>query len=212
MKNILVLFLFFPLLISAQNITEEKTKQLTFGVGVVPQYAILNGMRIDFDYKLNDKNQWLVVAPQVYLSSDPNFTWDYNSMTGFGIELQHKVFLNKEFKTVNPYFAYGPTFNYFSVQDDGLTARSYNEDGGNYIGLVEDEMTTRIFKFGGNIILGLHYFLFDNLYMDAYVGTGIRFSYDNQTSGLHGYYNDWWADLGYSGTLMVGGIRFGVMF
>lgn len=212
MKHFFVLLFCLPLLLAAQNVTDEEQVQATFGIGVVPQYAISNGMRMDLDFRINDKNHWLVIAPQFYLRNDPSFTWDYNSMSGVGVELQHKVFLKRKFRMVNPYFAYGPVFNYFSVKDDGLTARAFAEDGGNYIGLTEDEMTTRIYKFGGNIIFGLHYFMMDNLYLDAYVGTGIRFSYDNQTSGLHGYYNDWWLDMGYSGTLMVGGIRFGVMF
>lgn len=112
---------------------------------------------------------------------------------------------------MNPYFSYGPVFNYFSVKDDGLTAQNYEDEGGNYIQLTESEMTTNIYKIGGNVIFGLQC-LIDNFYIDFYAGTGMRFSYDNKTSGLHSYYNDWWGDMGYSGTLMVGGFRFGVMF
>jgi hypothetical protein len=212
LKIVSILFFCFPLLLAAQNLPDEAPEPATFGIGVVPQYAISNGMRIDLDFRLNDKNQWLVVAPIVFISNESNLDWDYNSMVGAGIEIQHKVFLNRQFKSVNPYFSYGPVFNYFSVKDDGLTAREFAENGGNYIGLAEDEITTRIFKMGGNLIFGLHYFVMDNLYVDAFVGTGIRFSFDDQTTGLHGYYNEWWGDMGYSGTLMVGGFRFGVMF
>ena len=212
LKRVFLLFACFPLLLNAQNTAEEAPEHQTFGIGVVPQYAISNGMRIDLDFRLNDKNHWLVVAPLVFISNESNLDWDYNSMVGAGIEIQHKIFLSRPFKKVNPYFSYGPVFNYFSVKDDGLTAREFTEDGGNYFGLAEDEITTRIFKMGGNLIFGLHYFVMDNLYVDTFIGTGIRFSFDDQTTGLHGYYNEWWGDMGYSGTLMVGGFRFGVMF
>lgn len=212
LKKLLPAFLlFFPLFITAQDVTNESPEQKTTGIGVVPLYAISNGMRVDLDLRLNDKNHWLVIAPQVYVSNNSNLDWDYNSMTGVGIELQHKIFLDRNIKKVNPYFSYGPVFNYFSVKDDGLTAQAFEEDGGNYIGLAEDEVTTNIYKIGGNLIFGLHC-LIDNMYIDFYAGTGMRFSYDNKTTGLHKYYNDWWGDMGYSGTLMVGGFRFGVMF
>jgi hypothetical protein len=76
---------------------------------------------------------------------------------------------------------------------------------------------TSIFNLAGfneklNLIFGLYFLIMDNFYLDSDIGNGIRFSFDNQTTGLHDYYNDWWGDMGYSGTLMVGGFRFGVLF
>ena len=212
MKNILFILLFLPWILLSQPISEKAMEQKSFGLGIVPQYAISNGFRVDLDFKLNDKNHWLVVAPQLYISSRTNLDWDYNSMVGTGVELQHKIYLKKEQAQRNVYFAYGPVFNYFSVKDDGLTAREFVENGGNYIGLVEDEMTTAIYKIGGNLIFGIQFIILENFYLDSYIGTGMRFSFDNQTTGLHNYYNEWWGDMGYSGTLMVGGFRFGVLF
>lgn len=212
MKNIVVFLLLVPSLLLAQDNEADALKQKFFGLGFVPQYAISNGFRIDLDFKLNEKNHWLIVAPQMYLSSKSNLNWNYNSMTGAGLEVQHKIFLQQEFKDINPYFSYGPVFNYFSVKEDGLEASEFTENGGHYIGLEENEITTGIYKFGGNLIFGLYFLIMDNFYLDSYIGTGIRFSFDNQTTGLHDYYNDWWGDMGYSGTLMVGGFRFGVLF
>ena len=212
MRYLITVLFLLPILASAQHNCEDFNEQKSFGLGVVPQYAISNGMRIDLDFRLNNKNQWLVVSPLVFLNNKPKFNWDYNSMVGTGIEVQHKLFLTGHLKMGNPYISYGPVFNYFSVKDDGLTARKFTENGGNYIGLTEDEITTKIFKIGGNLIFGLHLFVMDNLYFDTFVGTGIRFAFDNKTTGFHGYYNEWWGDMGYSGTLMVGGFRFGVMF
>lgn len=207
----LILFLLFPLVSFSQETPETAELPARYGVGIVPQYAIVNGIRVDFDFRLNGRGQWLVLAPQAYISSSNN-SWDYYNMTGTGIEIQHKLFLNEFKNRGGTYFAYGPVFNYFSVNDDGLVARNFIENGGNYIGLVDDEINTKIFKIGGNVIFGLQLVLNRNFYLDTYVGTGIRFSFDNKTTGLHEYYNDWWGDMGYSGTLIVGGFRFGVLF
>ncbi len=211
MKKIFSLILFFPLFLSAQNQDGNEPENKTFGLGLVPQYAITNGLRVDLDFKLNDKNHWLVAAPQFYFRQNPDL-WDYNSMFGLGIELQHKIYLKREFKMVNPYIAYGPVVNYFSVREDGYEAYEFNENGGNYIGLSDGEMTTKIFKMGGNLIFGIHFLMLDRLFLDFYAGAGMRFSIDDKTSGLHEHYNDWWGDMGYSGTLMTGGVRLGVMF
>ena len=153
-----------------------------------------------------------MVAPQFYVSKRPNLDWDYKNMSGAGIEIQHKIFLGDQQSRRATYFAYGPVFNYFSVTDNGLVSRSFVDNGGNFIDLVEKDFNTRIFKLGGNIIMGLQYLVGDYMYIDPYVGVGIRFSYDNQSEGLHDGYNEWWGDMGYSGTLMVGGIRIGILF
>lgn len=210
MRYLLILLLILPFSIFSQT-KETEAEPSSFSFGIVPQYAILNGIRVDLDIKLNNKNHWLVIAPQFYISNNANFDWDFNSMTGAGIELQHKIFMKNMPNKRGVYFAYGPVFNFFSVKDDGLTAREFVENGGNYIGLIDEEMTTKIYKTGGNFLVGYQFVIADFLYIDPYVGVGIRFSFDDKTTGLHNYYNEWWGDLGYSGTLMVGGVRIGIL-
>ena len=207
---LITILLILPISLFSQ--TEAPQPELrNFSLGIVPQYAIINGIRFDMDFKLKNKpNQSIVVAPQLYISTREKLFWNYNSMMGVGLELQHKIYLNKEYQSEGIYFAYGPTFNMSSVKDDGLVVQEFIDNGGNYIGLVNEEISTNIYKLGGNFILGVQLVVSDYLYIDPYVGIGIRFSFDNKTSGLHTYYDDWWADMGYSGTLMVGGIRIGV--
>ena len=211
MRYILFVILLFPVLTNAQP-TEKEIEKRAFKLGVVPQYAIINGARFDLDFRMKKPNHWITVAPQVYIRDQGNLDWDYHSMFGAGIEIQHKIFLTSQAQNRSIYIAYGPVFNFFSVKDNGLTARQFVENGGTYIGLIEDELTTNIYKIGGNLIFGIQYIISERFYIDPYLGTGIRFSFDNRTSGLHGYYNDWWSDMGYSGTLIVGGMRFGVIF
>lgn len=67
----------------------------SFGIGLVPQYAITSGTRIDFDIRLPGKNQWLVVAPQLYLVTENSNLWDFEEMTGVGIDLYHRIFIGQ---------------------------------------------------------------------------------------------------------------------
>jgi hypothetical protein len=195
-------------LFGQETVNEEKIK--TFGIGIVPQYAITSGARIDLDFKLKKKGQWFVVAPQVYLNTGNSNTWDFEELIGAGIELQHKLFFKESPIPKGAYVAYGPVFQYFSVKDKGLAAYDFEENGAQYIGLDDELRKTNIFKLGGNLIFGMQTVINDFFYIDAFIGTGLRLSFDNRTSGLHGYYNEWWGDLGYSGTLIVGGLRFGI--
>ena len=210
MKNILLILLFIPISSFSQN-NDNDAKTNGISIGIVPQYAISNGIRFDLDFDLIKQSQSLVLAPQFYISTQDGAIWNYNSMIGAGLELQHRIYLQKKEKREGAYFAYGPVFNFFSVKDDGLMVRRFVNNGGTYFGLVEEEMTTSIYKFGGNFILGIQGFTKGNLYIDPFIGMGIRFSFDDKLSGFHSYYNNWWGDMGYSGILMVGGLRIGVV-
>ncbi|PIF06430.1 MAG: hypothetical protein CSA36_01715 [Draconibacterium sp.] len=210
MKYLLLFLLIIPGLAYSQISEPENEKN--FSLGIVPQYAIVSGFRVDLDFKLNDKNHWILVAPQLYINNNSTVLHNYNNMFGAGLELQHKIYLKKNLEKVNFYLAYGPTFNYFSVAEDQLLAENFTESGSNYIKLVEGETTTNIYKLGGNLIMGIRFIIGNNLYMETYIGSGIRLSFDNKTDGLHKHYDDWWGDMGYSGTLMVGGYKFGITF
>lgn len=211
MKNILLLLVFLPASLFSQEI-EHKKDYHQLSIGIVPQYAISNGIRFDIDLQLSKSNQSLVIAPQIYISTRDGALWNYNSMIGSGLEIQHRIYLKSNNSAEGAYFGYGPVFNFFAVKDDGLTVRRFVNNGGNYLGLIEEEMTTRIYKFGGNFIIGIKGITPGNLYLDPFIGMGIRFSFDDKLSGFHNYYNDWWGDMGYSGILMVGGLRLGIVF
>lgn len=204
-----LLLLLFPLFLAGQT-DPSLPKEKTFGIGLVPQYAIVSGTRIDFDIRLPGKNQWLVVSPQLYLVTENSNLWNFEEMTGVGIDLQHRFFFGQNNEPRGAYLAYGPVLQYRSVKDEGLASYTFREDDVSYIGLQEEMMQTGIWKTGGNLIFGYQALASRAFYFDFYLGTGIRFSFDNRSSGLHGYYNEWWGDLGYSGTLMVGGFRFGL--
>lgn len=207
-----ILLILLPLLgTGQQEPAAPPAKKMS--IGIVPQYAITNGTRIDLDFKLPGKNQWLVVAPQLYLVTKNSTLWDFNEMTGVGIDLQHRFYFgqSQSHEPKGLWIAYGPVIQYRSVTDEGLDSYSFREEEVNYIGLGKKEMQTGIWKTGGNLLFGYQALASRLFYFDFYLGTGIRLSFDNRHSGLHGIYNEWWGDLGYSGTLLVGGFRFGIL-
>ena len=207
----LTLFIIPNLLFAQDDVPEIELKK--FSIGLVPQYSLLGGMRTDLDIRLNEKNHWLVVSPLIFYD-DGNIGYsDYEEMFGVGLELQHRIYLHKnDPQPRGAYFGYGTVFNYYSVESNGYQSYLFDENGNDYIGLEYGPVNTNIFKFGGNFVFGLQTVINDFFYLDAYIGTGIRLSVDNKTSGLHKYYTDSWLDLGYSGTLLVGGLRLGISF
>ena len=211
MKYLYITLLFIPLFVNAQQ-SENDFENQTFKLGIVPQYGIVNGTRLDLDFRLKNPKSWIVFAPQIYIHDQGTLQWDYDRMFGIGLEVQHKIFLVTQMDKRSAYIAYGPVFNYYSIKDNALTPVEFVEDEATYIGITDRVETTSLYKLGANLIIGIQYIVSERFYFDPYIGTGIRFSFDNKTSGLHKMYNEWWGDMGYSGTLIVGGIRFGVIF
>ncbi|MBK7030578.1 MAG: hypothetical protein IPH45_15845 [Bacteroidales bacterium] len=109
------------------------------------------------------------------------------------------------------YLGYGPMFQYFSIEDTRLYAQEIIENGTTYTVVKNGPITTGVYKFGMTATAGVQAIIQDIVYVDFYTGAGIRFSFDDQSSGLHRIYNDWWGDYGYSGTLMTFGIRLGLL-
>lgn len=194
---------------SQQELTPAADKKVA--IGFHPWYGIINGVRLDFDFRLPAKNQWLIVAPQFYMVTDNSSMWDINKMTGTGLDLQHRFYFSQTNEARGPWVAYGAVIQYRSVTDEGFVPATFREYGADYIRLENRDIRTSVWKTGGNLLAGYQLMAFSRFYFDFFLGTGIRFSFDNRHSGLHSQYNEWWGDMGYSGTLMTGGFRFGIL-
>jgi len=186
----------------------------------VPQYVINHGLRVDFEKKLPNMRQWIVVSPQYYMgwvdgnrsnfdSPEPNTQGD--SLFGFGLDLTHKIFLVERSKPVGGYFAYGITYQHFSLGYSEFDWVSYDEFGQTYYDYKLTDFTDKINKFGVNAFIGIQGILVDYIVYDIYVGLGARYSHIN--AGLAGAreYNATYWDYGYSGPLLLLGARLGVL-
>lgn len=217
-KYLLVLALLIPVSLFGQNAEKE---QKTFSVGISPFTATNYGLQLEFDFRLKN-NHWLAVSPQFYMDNlgdgggyyydDSWYSSSYENMYGLGVDVQHRIYFRNRRLPKGFYMGYGPSFKFFSLDENGYVPRTYMENGTEYIELRNTTYNTKIYKLGANIIFGYQFVFFDMMYLDLYAGTGFRLSYDNRTSGLHKSYDDSWLDVGYSGILMVGGVRIGVTF
>jgi hypothetical protein len=183
-------------------------------VGFVPQYTISGGLRFDIDRSISKtSNQWLVFSPQVFMVTGSRYGHDFEDLSGVGMDVKHKIYLKPgSMKPSGYYVQYGIMFQYFSINEYREYTESYIEDGAEYYEVVEGELNTRLYKYGGNFHLGYQWLVGDKVYFDIYAGAGIRISHNNHNDGFDTWYNNYWVDYGYSGTLLDGGFRVGVYF
>ncbi|MCF8234737.1 MAG: hypothetical protein K9G67_10990 [Bacteroidales bacterium] len=198
--------------VSAQEQQQEQKKQPGFMAGFAPYYTFINGLRLDFDFKISDaKNQWLVVSPQFYYN-DESYNWDYEEMSGVGFDLGYRLYLSESKRPKGPYFMPGITFQYYTVEDEIFIPVEYTENGNTYFVMEERLENSNLFKTGPNVLLGYQFLINNILYLDLYGGVAFRMSFDNRDGALQENFNYDWFDLGYQGILLNGGMRVGVAF
>ena len=184
-------------------------KQAVF---ILPQYAIVSGIRVDYERKLKGGKNWIVFAPQLYANRNGYDRFD--SFNGFGLNAYYKKFLShsrslnqNETSRTNIYFSTGPVFQYFNMKSIEEIPEEYVEDGVEYIRFNSQEHSTKIYRVGADANFGMQ-FIFNRFSLDFFGGIGIRFALDEDGKTME-YFNDYWTDFGYSGILLTGGIRFG---
>lgn len=217
MKKILFFFVLIVIqsdLIFAQNdVPTDPFEGFSHAVLIVPQYAAISGMRIDYERKLKNGNKWIVFSPQFYL--DNNGYDAYDKLKGLGLNVYYKKFLHySNRKNSNGlarttlYFSTGPTYQYFSLSVTEQVSSEFTEDGVTYYGFSENEVKTPISRFGANADFGLQ-IAFSSFILDFYGGIGVRYAVDENGNTVD-FFNDNWTDLGYSGFLLDGGVRLGI--
>ena len=213
MKKLLLLITGIALLTLNIKAQDDGSKKYNSSVSLVPQYTIVSGLRLDIDKAISkDHLQWLSFSPQIYVSWQSNFA-DYEDMWGMGLDVKHRIYLNKTLtKPEGFYFQYGPGFQFFSINDNREYSESYMEDNNEYWRVVSGDINTKVYKVGGNLHLGYQSMIGDKVIVDFYLGSGIRLSFDNHNDGLHPWYNNWWGSPGYSGTLLDAGMRIGIAY
>jgi len=200
------IFLIITIIISINQYIKSQDKNSSFLVMGVPQYLITNGLRIDFDLKTQKPKKWVVLSPIIYLNQNSdNYMFDEN-IYGGGLEITFKQFLSKEDNGKGVYVAYGLRYVYNNIEKEGEywieRNKLYYEETGKY--------TTQIHKSGLNCFLGTQFDITKNLLADVYIGFGFRYSLLDYSKGEGSRFSSSWIDYGYSGILLVSGIRIGV--
>lgn len=170
-----------------------------------PQHLIMNGVYWSIEKILADNKNSVIVSPQVFLRSyaEPRNSDRLKSVAGFGMELNFKHFLTDKRHT---YFAYGPTYNYFSSiyneYDWDLSGQEYH--------YTNRDRKRIINKIGMNTVVGLRSEIFERILIDVYSGVGLRYCFIEGEVDLDSFNNQMW-DYEYTGTLLVIGMKIGVM-
>lgn len=216
--GLLALIILFAIKTTAYSQYKDST---AFGISTHPIYWFQNGLRVDAEARLAPKSRhWLVGGAMYYngpvnLAGDanvaptsPNKTDNEDKMSGYGFELQHKIFLNSK-KYTNIYFAYGPVIKQYEINFQEANWATKNIDGVEFMVYDPLDVTQQIQQIGLTGIFGTKLVSSNNFVFDIYAGLG----YKNSTvkapiAGYREYKRDMW-DFAYSGVQAVGGLKIG---
>lgn len=191
-------------------------------IALVPFYSFYNGIRIDYERRINKGDHWLVVAPQIYTDlegngSDGEYS-SYETMTGLGLNLYFKSIAYKSnkinWKSGLPrqslYLQVGPNYQHFSLKNSEEVAIPFIEDGTTYYMFETQEVKKKINRFGAVVDVGWQ-LAFDRFLIDFYLGLAVKYSFD-ENGDLIKSTNAQWVSIDYSGILMDAGLRVGMFF
>lgn len=191
------------LLISLQTAMAQDEEK-TFGevLSFHPFHLVNNGIRIDYDRRIGN-NHWIQIGPQFYAAerTEDNDFREYNELLGFGISIYHRIYVGDKKPSLGTYFSYGATINHFQL--------TYAEPTSSAINVISE---TQINKFGGDIIIGYQTKAFERLIVDVYAGLGARYADRNYTGATQKKFNKFMYDYGFTGNVLMGGIRIGFSF
>lgn len=207
MKKAKLIFTVLLGLLIVSNVKGEDTipNPIRSIISLVPQSLFSNGIRIDFDRRINE-TLWLQLGPQLYLrdleSNNENGTIEneneFNSLYGGGLVLNLRKYTAPLSRMSGVYLGYGLSYNYFYLSYDEKRFTNY------------DERYTAINKFGADLTIGLYTFIKELLYLDFYAGLGFRYSiYESDAVSIRHYNSDMY-DYGYRGVYMNLGLRIGL--
>ena len=183
-------------------------------LSIVPQYVFQNGFRVDYEFTLRDnRKSWLQFSPELFMSTDGNnmTSADYNNMRGIGLEVHHKYFMKEPDERFGFYFAYGGGLQFFGIKNDQNVEFIYSEYDTNYISYRTEDVNTTINRVLLNFVVGKQVVRYKPFVVDYYLGIGFRYSMDKNLDLMENY-NQTWFDTGYSGSLLVAGLKLGFNF
>jgi hypothetical protein len=202
---------------------QPEKKEYNFILFGVPQYIITNGLRVDLDIHQKGTPHWLIISPYYYFdrssvdllnlsgSSDYYDPYSYEKMLGIGLGVGRKTFLSKEPVSHGFYLYYGATYKYFDIDGNNYTWVEYTgTDDLPYQQLEDLEYTMKINSIAANASIGYQAHIIPSLYLDFFFGFGVKYAFHHSPEHVTTKYNRGSNDYGYTGTHLVGGIRFGI--
>lgn len=204
---ILLSFLTSAMAFAQDELTFTREKILS----IVPQYVFQNGFRVDYEFTLkNNRKSWLQLSPELFINTDGSdiSSYNYNNMRGIGLEVHHKYFMKEPNERGGFYCAYGGGLQFYGIKSNQNVDYTYFENGAEYISYRQEEVNTSINRVLFNFMVGKQVVRYKPFIVDYYLGIGFRYSMDKNMDLIETYNNSWF-DYGYSGSLLVAGIKFG---
>lgn len=200
MKRLFTILLFFQIsfFVAAQQpeattATEFPTRMISF----VPQYAFINGLRLDYDFQLT-KNNWIQLAPTFYVGKESMDIGNFENIAGIGLHAYHRYHPGEGFGEVPVYLSFGPVYQYFHLEHE------------------EWEMSktilrnTHIHRIGLDVIIGIFSPVVNDFVFDVYTGIGLRHAFQTTDAVKARKFDDSIVDFGYSGSIFILGLRIGI--
>ncbi len=202
-------------------IIKEQTP--TLALGFQPQSFTYKAAEIDLDLRISPRN-WLTIAPRLQfgnpLMNQHSYSWDPTDdiEKGYGLGLTYRYFpitsrTRKMTDGNGPFVSAGLDYLNTSYKYMGTSNVAYYDEYDEYAGFVLDESTVyhqTINNLGLTVNIGYNWRIFDIMYLEAYMGVGVKMSdyvYDPlKVANLGEHY---W-DTGYSGYQVSSGLRIGV--
>jgi hypothetical protein len=132
-------------------------------------------------------------------------------MIGGGLGISKKIFLSKKSTIEGMYLSFGGTYRYFNIDGNSFTWVEFTgDDGMTYQDMEDIKYDLNINSLHANAIIGYQYSLIPNLYIDVFMGFGIKYSIHSSPQNITVKYNRGYYDYGYTGNQFIGGIRLGI--
>lgn len=191
---------------------DQKRAQYTSAIMLVPQYTLINGLRLDFEFRTG-KNA-IVIAPTFYIdngSGDEFTPWSdgNDEMIGGGIDLVYKINLIDPNKIFVPYGALGLSYDWKMVTTDGYHHYDYWDSY--YYGYESKDIS--IHKVGVDAMMGFQFTPVARFVIDVSGGVSGRYSIpesekeyveNNLSSGI--------TAVAFSGILPAFNVKLGLKF
>ena len=194
--------------ISSQNesVIPPNTLERKFAISFVPQYAIISGMRLDFDIKVAP-NQYITLAPQMYYNSNYKMYYvEPADMRGAGLNLNYRYIFNNKQIPEGPYLGLGLVYKYFDVGYNADQWVNFSENG-NVFQQLENVLVHKYFNQGGYDLLFGYQTNWERLMLDFYIGWGFRLSDFKSEGSNPEKWGETIFDPGYSGFFPTAGFR-----
>ncbi len=222
MKNLLLsvaVIVFTSSLFAQEYVVKEQIP--TMAIGFQPQSFTYNAAEIDFDLRLSPRN-WLTIAPRLQFGSPLSSSYySFNTdpidfiKNGYGVGLTYRYFPVTS-RTRKLTDGAGP---FVSVGLDYLLT-NYSYLGERYVEVLEPSTGFTIesgvryneacSQLGLSVNIGYNWRIFDIMYLEAFLGVGVKSS--DYAYNVERHFNlgqNYW-DTGYSGYFVSNGFRIGV--